>query len=41
MKYQRVKLMKQIKEDAENFRKMQKQKDKEIMQLKAKVRKEN
>ena len=33
--------MKQIKEDAENFRKMQKQKDKEIMQLKAKVRKEN
>ena len=37
MKVQRVKLMKSLKEDGENFRKWKQQKDKELIQLKAKV----
>ena len=39
MKQQRVKLMKQIKADGEEFRKFKQQKDKEVIQLKAKERK--
>ena len=37
MKLQRVKLMKQMKEDAMNYQKWKQQKDKEVLQLKAKV----
>ncbi|XP_013399662.1 chromosome-associated kinesin KIF4-like [Lingula anatina] len=39
MKQQRVKLMKQMKEEADNFRKWKQSKEKEVMQLKAKDRK--
>lgn len=37
IKQQRVKLMRQIKEDNDNFRKWKQEKDKEVTQLKAKV----
>ncbi len=37
MKSQRVKMMKQLRLEAENFRKWKQEKDKEVMQLKAKV----
>ncbi|XP_041359286.1 chromosome-associated kinesin KIF4A-like isoform X2 [Gigantopelta aegis] len=40
MKQQRVKLMKQMKEDAEQFRKWKQQKDKEVLQLQQKGRKQ-
>ena len=39
MKQQRVRLMKQIKEESENFRKWKMEQDKKLMQLKAKDRK--
>ena len=39
MKRQRVKLLKQMKEDADQFRKWKAVKDKEVLQLKAKDRK--
>ena len=39
MKQQRVKLMKQLKADGEEFRRFRQQKDKEVIQLKAKERK--
>ena len=38
MKSQRVKLMRQMKEESERFRILKKEKEKEIMQLKQKVR---
>ena len=38
MKQKRIKLIKQMKEEADNFRKYKQAKDKEVMQLKAKVR---
>jgi kinesin family protein 4/21/27 len=37
MKQQRVKLFKQLKEDNANFQKWKQAKDREVMQLKAKV----
>ena len=39
MKQQRVRLMKQIKEESEKFRKWKMEQDKKVMQLKAKDRK--
>lgn len=39
MKQQRVKLMKQIKEESEKFRRWKVEQDKKVMQLKARDRK--
>ena len=39
MKQQRVRLMKHIKEESENFRKWKLEQDKKVLQLKAKDRK--
>ena len=38
MKQKRIKLIKQMKEEADNFRKYKQAKEKEVMQLKAKVK---